>query len=846
MATGTPSSALWRLLARLCDAYVRQAERHPFLLLGGLLLLSLLSLVPVSSLSLRTDFTELLPETHPAAVAIREVMPRQLSSTNLVLIIESPDRAANRRFAEALRPKLQGLCGTLFSEVTYRPDTEVADAAARHKWHYAELSELAESEQLLDRLLGGRSNPLLIDLEGDPEVELRKLRDGIVRRLPPRDDSPYFEFHPDKRSDDYPDPRMYHLGIMLWRRGSGLASADDEQMIAAVDALVQSAQPASYHPELRIEYSGAVAMGIEEQRAVRSDLTYATGLTASLVLLLLGLHFRRVLYVLCSFVPALLGVLFSLVIARYRLTYLNANTAFLIAIILGNGINTPIVLLSRIAEARRQGLSPSAALREGLLGTLGSTLSAALAASIAYGTLLGTDLRGLSQFGLVGGAGMILCWLLSFVTLPPLLVLIDRLRPGALLLPPRPSLLAKGLSLIGQLTMRAPKGSLALVVLSVVLILPSALRFAKAPLEYDFSKLRTQDKNVERRWRLMYDLGLGNVGAGYIGRDGVLLVDKPEQADRVAAALLSQDRALGDKRILSAVRTLTSVLPSQQEEKLQILVRIRDKLDRYHKLISDEEWADLSDFRPPSDLHILTVSDLPRRIREAFTEVDGQTGRLIGIDADPQRFVETDGRELIRLSRSLTVVAEGKRWVAASASTLFAAMLEVIMADGPKLTLRCLLLTLALVFVTFGLRGGLPVLLSLLVGLLWLLGAVAHCDLKINFLNFVALPITIGIGVEYATNLWARYVAPGESQKDSSQILAETGAAVSVCSLTTIIGYGSLLLSQNRALQSFGKVACLGEVTCLLAALLVVPAIARLSGRASSASARPYGVSAKQ
>lgn len=818
----------WWGLSRVAGAYWRVVERWPWAVLLFVGLLGFLAVVPVSQLELRTDFTELLPKEHPAAVAIREVMPRQLSSTNLVLIIESPDRQANRRFAEALRPALQSLVGKLFSEVTYRPDTEVADAAALHKWHYAELSELGEAEQLLDRLLGGRTNPLLVDLEGDPEAELKKLRDGINRRLPPRDDSPYFEFHPSAKSDDYPDPRMHHLGIMLWRRGSGLASADDSQMIAAVDDLVRRAGPTQFHKELRVEYSGAVAMAIEEQQGVRSDLTAATSLTMVLVLLTMFLHFRRLRYVLYSCVPALLGVLLSLLLARYALGYLNANTAFLIAIILGNGINTPIVLLSRYGEGLRGGLTQIESLRCGVKGALGSTLSAALAASIAYGTLLGTDLRGLSQFGLVGGVGMLVCWGLSFVLLPPLLVVMDR-RAVGLLSPPKPPLLGRILGGLGRLVERRPGWVLLLTLASLGLLAKPALRFAAAPLEYDFSKLRTQDKNVERRWRLMYDLGLGNVGAGYIGRDGVLLVDKPEQADVVAEALLAQDRALGDKRILQAVRTLRSVLPQQQGEKLVMLRRIADKLDRYRRLISDEEWADLRDFRPPAELRLLTVSDLPRRIREAFTEVDGQTGRLIGIDADPSRFNESDGRELIRLARSLTVEAEGKRWVAASSSTLFAAMLEVIMRDGPKLTERCLLLTVLLVFGTFGLRGAWPVLLSLSVGLLWLLGAVAHLDLKVNFLNFVALPITIGIGVEYATNLWARCRAASVSRLTLPQILAETGSAVSLCSLTTIIGYSSLLLAQNRALQSFGKVACLGEVTCLLAALLIVPAVARLA-----------------
>jgi predicted RND superfamily exporter protein len=51
---------------------------------------------------------------------------------------------------------------------------------------------------------------------------------------------------------------------------------------------------------------------------------------------------------------------------------------------------------------------------------------------------------------------------------------------------------------------------------------------------------------------------------------------------------------------------------------------------------------------------------------------------------------------------------------------------------------------------------------------------------------------------------------------------------VSLCSLTTIIGYSSLLLSKSRALQSFGRLANLGEVTCLLAALVVLPCLAAL------------------
>ena len=65
-------------------------------------------------------------------------------------------------------------------------------------------------------------------------------------------------------------------------------------------------------------------------------------------------------------------------------------------------------------------------------------------------------------------------------------------------------------------------------------------------------------------------------------------------------------------------------------------------------------------------------------------------------------------------------------------------------------------------------------------------------------------------------------------------MITDTGSAVALCSTTTIIGYSSLLLARNRALKSFGVVADVGEVTCLLAALVVLALI--IGTRATSAA----------
>jgi predicted RND superfamily exporter protein len=70
--------------------------------------------------------------------------------------------------------------------------------------------------------------------------------------------------------------------------------------------------------------------------------------------------------------------------------------------------------------------------------------------------------------------------------------------------------------------------------------------------------------------------------------------------------------------------------------------------------------------------------------------------------------------------------------------------------------------------------------------------------------------------------VYLRYRADGRGS--IVHAVATTGSAVALCSLTTIIGYGSLLAADTQALRSFGIAAVLGELACLATALLLLPA----------------------
>ncbi|HXN54839.1 MAG TPA: MMPL family transporter, partial [Myxococcales bacterium] len=295
----------------------------------------------------------------------------------------------------------------------------------------------------------------------------------------------------------------------------------------------------------------------------------------------------------------------------------------------------------------------------------------------------------------------------------------------------------------------------------------------------------------------------------------------------VAQALRDQDAKKGAAHILKEVRTLSSVLPQDQAAKLALLSRIRKQIDRALRVASPEEKDLLLRLRPPETLKKLGVDDLPEKVREMFTELTGERGRLVGIDAT--NFSDWNGHDLLRLADGMRVEALGRTWVAASNSTVFAGMLEAMVRDGPEVTLAALALVSLLVLFAFGWRGAVPVLLSLATGLLWLFGLLALLGLKLNFVNFIGVPITLGVGADYAANVWARVRA--EPKANLQTVLGDTGSAVALCSITTIIGYGSLLLASNRALRSFGKLAMIGEITCLLASLIALPSMIQLLRR---------------
>jgi predicted RND superfamily exporter protein len=134
-----------------------------------------------------------------------------------------------------------------------------------------------------------------------------------------------------------------------------------------------------------------------------------------------------------------------------------------------------------------------------------------------------------------------------------------------------------------------------------------------------------------------------------------------------------------------------------------------------------------------------------------------------------------------------------------------------------------------MVFIHF--RSFAAVMLALMpvgVGVMWMVGLMGAFDVPFNPANIMTLPLVIGIGVTNGIHILNRF-----AEERTPAILAKsTGKAVLVSGLTTIAGFGSLILAKHQGIASLGFVMSVGVTTCMIAALTFLPALLILLTRA--------------
>ena len=785
--------------------------------------------------NLKSDVEELLPRNAPSVAAIDELRRRMPGVRYLGVIVDvgRPENLlAGERLVDDLAVRVRKYPKDLVASVRTGVQVET-EFLKKNAPLYVELADLkAVKERIADQR--DREVSKSMDLGLDDPDEKGEKGENAEETL---DFSDLQKKYSAKGVDRFKDGRFsnadQHLTLMLIEvasltTGSDLGNALFKRVQSDLKALGGSDK---YATGMRIGYTGDVAIDIEELAALVSDLSVSSVVVILLTLTVILVFFRWWKSVFALLVPLTLAAFYAFALVTLppaNIDGLNSNTAFLASVIVGNGVNFGVILLARYVEERRFGHSVQESLVTAIWGARSGTVVAALAAAAAYGSLMLTQFRGFHQFGVIGAVGMIACWAMAFLLSPSLISWLDRdgssQRNGA----HRPVIMGR----VADLVQRHPTP---ILVVAGVLTLFSLYRVRSIDgswIEYDFSQLRRSDSRVsgEAYWGHRMDELLGRYLTPL-----VVLTDSPEATERVSAELKASTASGVLKDYVSDVQDKNDVIPTQQPEKLAEVQQIRDIFTpRIRAELSPEQRQAIDPYLPPDSLRVLQPDDLPHTLTAGLRERSGRLDRSVMVFPKPSD-ATWHGDALATFTNELRRIG-GTDARPAGSIPLSADIIASITRDGPLATLAALAGVVLLVTAIFRFsRATLLILGSLIVGVLWLTALTLVFKVKINFCNFIAFPITFGIGVDYAVNVMARYRQTGE--RDVIDAIRSTGGAVAVCSLTTIIGYGSLLLAKNNALFLFGLVAVLGEITCLISAVVVLPAVLARHSKRNAAGA---------
>jgi predicted RND superfamily exporter protein len=117
--------------------------------------------------------------------------------------------------------------------------------------------------------------------------------------------------------------------------------------------------------------------------------------------------------------------------------------------------------------------------------------------------------------------------------------------------------------------------------------------------------------------------------------------------------------------------------------------------------------------------------------------------------------------------------------------------------------------------------------LPLLLGVLQTFGLMGLLNIPVNPANLIALPLILGLGVDYGVHIVHEFREHGGRYRMSPG----TAVAVLTDSLTTIVGYGALMIATHQGLQSLGRVLTIGVTMCLFSSLVLLPALLTLVTR---------------
>jgi len=658
-----------------------------------------------------------------------------------------------------------------------------------------------------------------------------------------------------------------YLFVFVETRRERGVFADSRSTVEALRGAIEALRP---------EFPGTEA-GVTGSPAISSDemvTAFDDGKAAGVVALVatLGLvlaAFRQVAAPLLMLGALAVSQAWTLGIVTLVVGHLNIFSVMFISIVVGIGIDYGIYVLFRVREQTALGAGTRAALELAAQRTGPGILLGALTAAATFFALTLTEFGGIREFGLISGIAILMAFVAMLTLFPAGLVLLDRRRRAA---PPPAGPLEPPVARRLLVLLRAPRWILAGAALLTALTLVSARQ-----VRFDDNMLRLQAHGVESvLWEQRMLAGAGRSGLSALATAGSL--DELRTKAEAFARLPS----------VAQVDSILTVLPDRPADKLPLIRALATMLGPLR--VSPAPAFTAAELRAPAEslgrrltlavteapqpradlqrLHALADrlrrglrggldpgarASLEALQRELALDFQDQLQRLqanldprgVGPEDVPpavrRRHVGTSGRFLLRIQPAIDVWqhAGAERFVGelrtvdpevTGAPVITFESIRLIKRSYLEGTVYAMLLVLALTALMFGnARDTLVAFLPLALGLGWTLGLMPLAGLSFDLANVWALPLLIGTGAEYGVTLVARF---REARATGMPALARsTVLAVLINGLTTIAGFGSLLVAHHQGIFGLGLLLTIGAATSLVAALVVLPATVEVSAR---------------
>lgn len=780
------------------DRLVDFVARRSFWVLLTAILLASAGGYLTRQLRIETDLAELLPDSYQSVRTLNEIREKVGTVTSLQVLVEGTDFEAMKVYADTLAAALAK--SPYVALVEYKRDLEFFE---RNALLYAPLEDVRTIRDRLEKRINEEKlklSPLYTDLFGEEEEEEESEKlsfEDLEEKYKPTDDKRYY-LNKDKTI----------LVLNVYPEGSNTDVAFARTLLADVKSRVEATQPKQFHPDLRVSYGGNFKYKIDEYDVIIRDVKGTAAIGLSLVFLSIVLYFRHLLAGFFVAVPLLVGLSLTFGLTELVIGQLNTFTVFLFVILFGLGIDFGIHILARYAEERRRTIAYRDALRITLKGTGRALVTAAATTSVAFYTLVFTDFRGFSEFGFIAGTGVLFSLLSMVLVLPAVLTVAERLR--LFRIKPKSSY---------QKDFRGRRFPLAraILVLGLGFAAFSVYGASQIKFEYDFSNLRANlpETSVVKK----------KLGKIFKESDSpAIVMAESRQALEEITRALDEKMANDPTPTIDKYRTIYSLLPDQQEEKLKIIAEIRELIDREEvELLSDEEREKVERLRELTDVRPLTVDDLPYELKRRFLGKDGKFVDFALIyPSIPLRFAD----KAIEFAADVREIrtASGKVYHASSPAIVRTDMLLTMLREGEIAAVAVLGAIFVLIFIDMrSLTRTLLVLTPLIIGLLWMFGIVYLLGWKLNIFNMVVIPSVLGMGVDSGVHLYHRYrhEGPGSVVK----VIRYTGGAVAMATITTMIGFSGLVLAYHPGLKAIGSLALIGLACTLISAVSVLPSL---------------------